>query len=55
MFVFSIITKSAVIPIIVVSKNKIYPQCILYGWSFIETQMQSESHYLYVVEIDFGQ
>ncbi len=32
-------TKSAVFPIIVVSKNKRYPQFILYGWPFIETQM----------------
>ncbi len=31
------ISKSAVFPIIVVSKNKRYPQFILYGWSFIET------------------
>ncbi len=31
--------KSAVFPIIEVSKNKRYPQFILYGWSFIETQM----------------
>ncbi len=37
--VFWIIAKSAVFPIIVVSKNKRYPQFILYGWSFIETQM----------------
>ncbi len=36
MFVFWII---AVFPIIVVSKNKRYPEFILYGWSFIETQM----------------
>ncbi len=36
MFVFWIIAKSAVFPIIVVSKN---PEFILYGWSFIETQM----------------
>ncbi len=33
------IAKSAVFPIIVVSKNKRYPECILYGWSIIETQM----------------
>ncbi len=39
MFVFWIITKSAVFPIIVVSKNKRYPEFILYGWSIIETQM----------------
>ncbi len=39
MFVFWIIAKSAVFPIIVVSKNKRYPEFILYGWSFIETQM----------------
>ncbi len=35
MIVFWTIAKSAVFPIIVVSKNKIYPECILYGWSFI--------------------
>ncbi len=39
MIVFWTIAKSAVFPIFVVSKNKIYPQFILYGWSFIETQM----------------
>ncbi len=39
MFVFWIIGRSAVFPIIVVSKNKRYPEFILYGWSFIETQM----------------
>ncbi len=39
MFVFRIIAKSAVFSIIVVSKNKRYPEFILYGWSFIETQM----------------
>ncbi len=39
MFIFWIIAKSAVFPIIVVSKNKRYPQCILYGWSFIETHL----------------
>ncbi len=38
-FVFWIIAKSAVFSIIVVSKNKRYPEFILYGWSFIETQM----------------
>ncbi len=37
--VFWTIAKSAVFPIIVVSKNKRYPQLILYGRSFIETQM----------------
>ncbi len=31
--------KSAVFPIIVVSKYKTYQQFILYGWSYIETQM----------------
>ncbi len=36
MIVFWTITKSAVFPIVVVSKNKRF---ILYGWSFIETQM----------------
>ncbi len=39
MFVFWIIANSAVFPIIVVSKNKRYPEFILYGWSLIETQM----------------
>ncbi len=39
MFIFWIIAKSAVFSIIVVSKNKRYPEFILYGWSFIETQM----------------
>ncbi len=39
MIVFWTIVKRAVFPIIVVSKNKRYPQCILYGWSFIETQI----------------
>ncbi len=39
MIVFWTITKSTVFPVIVVSKNKRYPECILYGWSFIETQM----------------
>ncbi len=38
MIIFWIIAKSAVVPIIVVSKNKRYTKCILYGWSFIETQ-----------------
>ncbi len=33
MFVFWIIAKSAVFPIIVVSKNKRYPEFILYGWT----------------------
>ncbi len=37
--VFWTIAKSAVFPIIVVSKNKRYPEFILYGWSFNETQM----------------
>ncbi len=37
--VFWTIAKSAVFHIVVVSKNKRYPKCILYGWSFIETQM----------------
>ncbi len=36
---FWIIAKSAVFSIIVVSKNKRYPEFILYGWSLIETQM----------------
>ncbi len=39
MIVFWTIAKSAVFPIIVVSKNKRYPQFILYGLSFIETQI----------------
>ncbi len=39
MIVFWIIAKSAVSTIIVVSKNKPNPQFILYGLSFIETQM----------------
>ncbi len=39
MFIFWIIAKSAVFSIIVVSKNKRYPEFILYGWSLIETQM----------------
>ncbi len=37
--IFWMIAKSALFPIIMVSKNKRYPECILYGWSFIETQM----------------
>ncbi len=37
--IFWTIAKSAVFPIIVVSKNKRYPECILYEWSFLETQM----------------
>ncbi len=37
MIVFWTIVKSAVFDVIVVS-NKIYPEYILYGWSFIETQ-----------------
>ncbi len=39
MFVVWIIANSAVFSIIVVSKNKRYPEFILYGWSLIETQM----------------
>ncbi len=39
MIVFWTIAKSAVFPIIVLSKNKRYPEFKLYGWSFIETQM----------------
>ncbi len=39
MIIFWTIAKSAVFPIIVVSKNKRYPEFILYGRSFIETQM----------------
>ncbi len=39
MIVFWTIAKSAVFPIIVVLKNKRYPQFILYGWLFIDTQM----------------
>ncbi len=37
--IFWTIAKLAVFPIIVVSKNKRYPEFILYGWWFIETQM----------------
>ncbi len=47
MFVFWIIAKSAVFSIIVVSKNKRYPEFILYGWSFIETQMKLFHHIIY--------
>ncbi len=39
MVVFWTIAMSAVFPIILVSKNKRYPKCILYGWSFIKNQM----------------
>jgi len=39
MIVFWTIAKSAVFPIIVVSQNKRYPEFILYGWTFIETQI----------------
>ncbi len=39
MIAFWTIAKPAVLPIIVVSKNKKYPEFILYGWSLIETQM----------------
>ncbi len=39
MIVFWTIAKSEVFPIIVVSKNKRYPEFILYGRSFIETRM----------------
>ncbi len=39
MIVFWTITKSAVFPITVVSKNKRYPEFIQKGWSFNETQM----------------
>ncbi len=39
MIVFWIIAKSAVLLIIVLSKNKRYPPFKLYGWSFIENQM----------------
>ncbi len=35
MIIFRTTAKSAVFPIIVVSKNKRYPEFILYGWSFI--------------------
>ncbi len=37
--IFLTIAKSTVFPIIVVSKSKRYPEFILYGWSFIETQI----------------
>ncbi len=33
------LAKSAVFPMIVLSRDKRYPECILYGWPFIETQM----------------
>ncbi len=39
MIIFWSIANLAVFPIIVLSKNKRDPQFILYGWSFIETQM----------------
>ncbi len=39
MIIFWTIAKSAVFPISVLSKNKRDPEFILYGWSFIETQM----------------
>ncbi len=42
MIVFWTIAKSAVFPIIVVSKNKRNPEFILYGWSFIETKISTE-------------
>ncbi len=45
MIVFWTIDMSIVFPIIVVSNNKRYPECILYGWSFIETQIFSFSPY----------
>ncbi len=39
MIVFWTIAKSAVFPIVVDFKEQEIPQLILYGWSFIETQM----------------
>ncbi len=39
MTIFWTIAKSAVFPIIVVSKNKRYPEFTLCGWSFTETQI----------------
>ncbi len=39
MFVFWTIAKSAVFPIIELSKNKRYPECRLYEWSLTETQI----------------
>ncbi len=39
MIIFWTIAKSAVFSIIVLSMNKRDPEFILYGWSFIETQM----------------
>ncbi len=39
MIIFWTIAKSAVFLIIVISKNKRYPRFILYGWSYIETQL----------------
>ncbi len=51
MIVFWTIAKSAVFPIIVVSKNKRYPEFILYGWSFIETQMKLFHHIIYFLDV----
>ncbi len=39
MIFFWTIAKSAVFPIIMVLNNMIYPEFILYGWSFIEAQI----------------
>ncbi len=39
MIIFWTIAESAVFSVIVLSQNKRYTECILYGWSFIETQM----------------
>ncbi len=44
--VFWTIAKSIVFPIIVISKNKRYPEFILYGWSFIETQISQKLIFL---------
>ncbi len=49
MFVFWAIAKSAVFPIIVVSKNKIYPEFILYGW----TRWNSNVNILIFWDTDF--
>ncbi len=43
MIVFWTINKSAVFPIIVVSKIKRYPECILYRWSFIDIFWYTDS------------
>ncbi len=52
MIVFWTIAKSAVFPIIVVSKNKTYPEFILYGWSFIEFKYSNILRYLFLTFIN---